>query len=189
MKLTVPTATVKLLRNDALKLVSRVGETKEAFEARCMAAAENAADADAAKLRGKFESRLDTARRRKDEAERRVRELEVDVGQRTQQEVIAGAGDILSMFLGGRRRVRSLSGAASRRSQTRRTQERLHSAEEKLEDYDDAIRELEEDLSEELEKVWDEWKEAAARVETLEVPLEKSDIRIDEIVLFWAARP
>jgi len=181
--------TVKLLRNEALKLVSRVGETKEAFEARCMEAAENAADAAAAKLRDKFESRLDTARRRKDEAERRVRELEVDVGQRTQQEVIAGAGDILSMFLGGRRRVRSLSSAASRRSQTRRTQERLHSAEEKLDDYDEAIRELEEDLSGELEKVWDEWQGAAGRVETLEVPLEKSDIRIDEIVLFWAARP
>jgi hypothetical protein len=180
--------TVKLLRNDALRLFSRVGETREAFEARCMEAAEDAADAEAAKLRDKFESRLDTARRRKEEATRRVRELEVDVGQRTQQEVIAGAGEILSMFLGGRRRVRSLSGAASRRSQTRRTQERLRSAEEKLEDYDEAIRDLEEDLSQELEKVWDEWKDAAGRVETLQVPLEKSDIRVDEIVLFWTAR-
>ncbi len=179
---------MKLLRNDDLKLVSRIGESDEAFVARCMEAAEDAADAEAAKLRDKFESRLDTARRRKEETERRVRELEVDVGQRTQQEVIAGAGEVLSMFLGGRRRVRSLSGAASRRSQTRRTQERLRSAEEKLEDYDEAIRELEEDLTEEIEKVWDRWKNAAGSVETLEVPLEKSDIRIDEIVLFWAAR-
>jgi hypothetical protein len=181
--------TVKLLRNDDVKLVSRIGETEEAFVARCMEAAEDAADADAAKLRDKLESRLDTARRRKEEATRRVRELEVDVGQRSQQEAIAGAGEILSMFLGGRRRVRSLSGAASRRSQTRRTQERLRSAEEKLEDYDEAIRELEEDLTEEIQKVWDKWKNAAGSVETLEVPLEKSDIRIEEIVLFWAARP
>jgi hypothetical protein len=180
--------TVKLLRNGTLKLISRIGESEDAFAARCMQAAEDAADADAAKLRDKFESRLDTARQRKEDATRRVRELEVDVSQRTQQEMIAGAGEVLSMFLGGRRRVRSLSGAASRRSQTRRTRERLRSAEEKLEDYDEAIHELEDDLAEEIQKVWDKWKGAAEDVETLEVPLEKSDIRVDEIVVFWGAR-
>jgi hypothetical protein len=77
--------TVKLLRNGTLKLISRIGESEDAFAARCMQAAEDAADADAAKLRDKFESRLDTARQRKEDATRRVRELEVDVSQRTQQ--------------------------------------------------------------------------------------------------------
>jgi hypothetical protein len=180
--------TVTLLRNDALKLISRVGETEEAFRARCLEAAEDEADAEAAKLRDRFEKRLDTARRRKEDAERRVRELEVDVGQRKQQEVIAGAGTILSMFLGGRRRVSGLSGAASRRSQTRRTQERLQTAAEKMEDYDEAIREMEDDLTEEIQEVWDKWKGVADSVETMDVPLEKSDIHVDEILLFWASR-
>ena len=39
-------------------------------------------------------------------------ELEVDTEQRRQQELIAGAGEVLSMFLGGRRRTRSLSAEA-----------------------------------------------------------------------------
>ena len=72
-------------------------------------------------------------------------ELEVDTDQRRQQELIAGAGEVLSMFLGGRRRTRSLSGIASRRSQTRRTKERLRSAAEKLLEYEEAIEELEEE--------------------------------------------
>ena len=40
-----------LFRNSALKLYSRVGETEEAFKKRCLAAAEEKADAEAEKLR------------------------------------------------------------------------------------------------------------------------------------------
>jgi hypothetical protein len=178
--------TLTLLRNDALKLYSRAGESRDDFVARCEEVAEDRADEEAAKLRDRYSKRLDTAKDRKANAERRVRELEVDVGQRKQQEVVAGAGDLLSMFLGGRRRVRSLSGAASRRSTTRRTQERLRSAEEKLEDYDEAIQDLEDELAEELEEIWDEWRGKAEQAEELEVGLEKTDIRVTDLVLFWA---
>jgi hypothetical protein len=178
--------TVTLMRNTALKLYSRAGETEDDFLARCQEAAEARADKAASKLRDRYARRLDTARDRKANAERRVRELDVDVGQRKQQELVSGAGELLSMFLGGRRRVRSLSGAASRRSQTRRTQERLRTAEEKLGDYDEAIQDLEEELAEELEEIWDEWRDKAEETQTLEVGLEKTDIRVEDLLLFWA---
>jgi predicted ribosome quality control (RQC) complex YloA/Tae2 family protein len=119
-------------------------------------------------------------------AERRVRELEVDVDQRRQQELLSGAGEVLSMFLGGRRRTRSLSGFSSRRSQTRRTRERLTTALEKLEDYEEAIQELEEELAEELEEIWARWKETAEMVEEYEVGLERTDLQLTDLVLFWA---
>jgi hypothetical protein len=163
-----------------------MGEAEDAFLKRCLAAAEDHADAEAAKLRDRIEGKLDTIEGRKAQAERRVRELEVDVGSRRQQEVVAGAGELLGMFLGGRRRSRSLSGAASRRSQTRRTQERLQSAAEKVADYDSDVRDLEDELAAELEKTWEKWKAVAGQVEPVEVPLEKNDIRVEEIVLFWA---
>jgi len=180
--------TLTLYRNPTLKLFSRVGESEEAFRQRCLQAAEDQADAEAATLRDRFEKKLDAAKDRKAQAERRVRELEVDVGTRKQQEVVAGAGEILSLFLGGRRRVRSLSGAASRRSQTRRTEERLQSAEEKLADYDEAIQELEDELAEEIQEAWGKWQAAADALEPLEVPLEKTDIRVEGMTLFWASR-
>jgi hypothetical protein len=177
---------VTVLRNRNLKLYSRVGETEEAFRKRCLSAAEDRADEVADKLRDRFENKLKTARDRLPSAERRARELEVDVDQRRQQELISGAGEVLSMFLGGRRRVRSLSGISSRRSQTRRTRERLRSAEEKVEDYEDVILELEEELKEELEEIWARWKETAEGVEEYEVGLEKTDLQLTELVLFWA---
>jgi ElaB/YqjD/DUF883 family membrane-anchored ribosome-binding protein len=178
--------TVTLFRNAPLKLYSRVGESEDEFQERCLAAAEEEADADAEKLRHRFERRLKTARDRVADADRRVRELEVDTEQRRQQELIAGAGEVLSMFLGGRRRTRSLSGIASRRSQTRRTKERLLSAQEKLEGHQEAILELEEDLGEELERIWEKWRSAAEEIESFQVGLEKSDIHLDDLFVFWA---
>jgi hypothetical protein len=175
-----------LWRNTPLKLYSRVGESEDDFRRRCLAAAEEGADTEAEKLRDRYEAKLKTARNRASQAERRIRELEVDTGQRRQQELIAGAGEVLSMFLGGRRRTRSLTGFASRRSQTRRTQERLRSAEEKLEEYEEAILELEEELAEDLEEIWDKWNDRAEDLEGFEVGLEKTDIHLDQILLFWA---
>jgi len=178
--------TLTLFRNRKLKLYSRVGESEEDFRRRCLEAAEEEADADAEKLRDRFEKRLDTARSRVASADRRVRELEVDTEQRRQQELIAGAGEVLSMFLGGRRRTRSLSGIASRRSRTRRTHERLRSAQEKLEDYEEAILELEDELGQELEEIWEEWRGVAEEMESFQVGLEKTDIHLDDLFVFWA---
>jgi hypothetical protein len=177
---------LELFRNKKLKLYSRPGEAEEAFRTRCLEAAEDRADAEAEKLRGRYETRTKAAKKRIASAERRLRELDVDVGQRRQQEVISGAGEVLSMFLGGRRRVRSLSGMASRRSQTRRTQERLQSATEKAEEYQEALIELEEDLAEELEQIWERWRDQAEDTDTFEISLERDDVHLEELVLFWA---
>jgi hypothetical protein len=178
--------TVTLFQNGALKLYSRVDESEEEFRKRCLEAAEERADGDAGKLRTSYESKLRTARNRQSQAERRVRELEVDTSQRRQQELIAGAGEILSLFLGGRSRTRSLSGMSSRRSQTVRTKERLRSAEEKLGEYEQAILDLERELGLELEGIWERWRATAGQIEPFEVRLKQRDIVLDELLLFWA---
>jgi len=178
--------TVTLFQNGSLKLYSRVDESEEEFRRRCLAAAEERADADAEKLRASYESRLRTARTRQSQAERRVRELEVDTSQRRQQEIVAGAGELLTLFLGGRSRTRSLSGMSSRRSQTVRTKERLRSAEEKLGEHEQAILDLERELGAELEGIWERWRATAGQIEPFEVRLKQRDIVLDELLLFWA---
>lgn len=176
---------VEVFKNEHLKLYSRVGETKEEFTARCDAGAEDAADAEVAKLRDRYEVKIDRVKDQLAAAERRVRELEVDTESRRQQEFLAGAGDLLSVFLGGRRRSRSLSGAASRRSQTARTQERLRSAREKLSGKEADLDDLEDDLAEDLMGITDRWNEAALDIATIEIGLEKTDIALDEMALVW----
>lgn len=181
---------LELFQNTALKLYSRPGEKRADFEARCLAAAEDHADEAAAKLRDRYESRLDTARRRLRDQQRRVEELEDQVRARRQDEMVSGAGDVLSMFLGGRRRTRSLSGAARRRSRSRTSEVRAGNAAEKAADHRDAIADLEEELKDELAELWSEWEAKAGTIEAFEVGLEKNDVRVTDVRLFFApARP
>jgi hypothetical protein len=178
--------TLALFKNTELEAYSRPGESEEEFQTRCVALAEDQADAEAEKLRDRYATKLKAAQQRLAQTERRLRELDVDAGQRRQQEMVAGAGEVLSMFLGGRRRVRSLSGMSSRRSQTVRAQERFRSATEKVDEQRGAIEDLEQELADEIAEIWDRWKGVAAEVEEFEVPLERTDIGLDEMTLFWA---
>ncbi len=176
---------IEVFKNEQLKLYSRIGETTEDFTARCEEAAEDAADVEVAALRDRYKVKIDRVKDQLSTAERRVRELEVDTQSRRQQELMAGAGDLLSVFLGGKRRSRSLSGAASRRSQTVRTQERLRSAEEALTDRAGELDALEDDLARDLMEITDRWNDFARERQTIEVGLEKTDIAVAEMALVW----
>ena len=175
----------EVMVNRDLKLFSRPGETRDAFLARCREAAARSADDEAAKLRDKYRTKLQRLEGQRDTAQDRVRELTVDTQQRVQQELLAGAGQLLNVFLGGRARLGSLTGAASRRSTTRRTRERLDTAKGKAEDVSAEIQTCEAELAEELGEIQRRWEAAAARVETRTVPLDQGDVAIEEVVLVW----
>ncbi len=180
-------ASIEVFRNAALKLYSRVGETEEEFQKRCDRAAEDQADEEIAKVRERLEARLDRAKEQLAAAHRRMQELEIDTDTRKRDELLSGASDVLGVLLGGRR-SRSLSGASRRRSQTQRTQQRLRSAQAKVQDKVDEIAELEDDIVLEVEEINDKWEDVAADIDTIEVGLEKSDISIDEVALVWVRK-
>ena len=113
------TRSVEVSVNSKLKVFSRVGETPEEFAQRCHGAAMEKADAEAATLKARYQAKVERMQAQQRTAEDRVRELTVDTHQRVQTEIIAGAGQLLSAFLGGRMRLPSLSGAASRRQRRR----------------------------------------------------------------------
>ena len=127
---------LELQRNRALKLVSRPGESPDDFAQRCDAAAQERADAEAAKIRDRLEAKRDRLDKALAQAQRRVEELDTDTRTRQANELIAGAGAVLGALFGGRRSTRSMAsaigGAASRRGMTARTSERRETAEEKV---------------------------------------------------------
>ncbi len=178
------TRRLQIQRNTKLKLYSRSGETAEEFAARCDAAAQESADAEAAKLRDKYERKIATARKQYEAAERRVDELEVQVSGSKQNELLEGAGALINI-LTGKRSTRSVTGSARRRQSTRNKEQRLRSAQDKAVSEWEDMAALETELVEELEAINDEWEEAATDVEDLEIPLEKSDIRVADLSLVW----
>jgi hypothetical protein len=176
---------VTVFRNPLLKLYSRVGETMEEFEARCDAAAQDGADAEVAKLRDRLEAKMDRLRDQARAAEARVEELSVDVQTRRQSEILDGAGKLLGSLLGGRKSSRAMSGMASKRGQTKRTEQRLATAEDKLAAKLEDLEALEQDAILDIEEINDAWKEKADEIEEIEIGLEKTDIHVEDVGLVW----
>jgi Helicase HerA, central domain len=176
---------IRIFRNSALHLFSRVGESRTDFEARCQEAAENVADAEVAKLRDRYDVSFHRIRDQLSSADRRARELDADVHQRHQQEVILGAGDLLSGLLSGRRRSISLNRAASRRSQTMRSKERLHTAEEKKAEKATELEQLEDELAQDITEITEKWNSVAMKIEEIEISLDKTDVDVDDVGVLW----
>ncbi len=186
------TRSVEIFRNPHLKLYSRVGESREAFAERCAAAAEKAQDDEAAALTGKFETRIERVKTQLAKAQDRVDELDADTRARRSQELIAGAGDLLTTLLGGRSRARSiatrLGRAASRRSMTSRTAQRMESAENRVEEKVDELAGLEQELADALLEIDEKWQEREEAIEAVEIGLEKTDVTVDQVALVWIPR-
>ena len=175
---------IRIWKNPGLKLYSRVGERESDFRSRCIEAADEQADRAIARLRDKYRVKIEGVRDQLAVADRRIAELDADIGARRQGEVLSGAGDLLGVFLGGRRR-NTISRAASRRSQTRQTEARREKAAgskaEKLADLAD----LEDDLGEEVLAITAAWDDKAALIEEVEIPLERMDVKVAELKLVW----
>ena len=185
--------TVTVLHNEALKLWSRPGEEEAAFLQRCDAAAEAAADEEAETLRKRTETKAERLRDAIQRAQDRVAQLEADVSSRKSNELINIGSSILGGFLGGRKSARGVAAdlrrAAGKRGETSRTQARLDTAEGKVVDAQDDLRELEEELAAELLDIDHRWMEAGKAIEPVEVGLEKNDVEVTNVALAWLPTP
>jgi hypothetical protein len=180
--------TVEVPANPGLKLYGRPGETAEEFEVRCLRLADERADEAIAKLRDKYESKVTRLRDQIEAAEDRVDVLEEQTSGQRNSELLSTAGSILGGMLGGKSRggiLGKLGSAAGRRGRTRAGKERLDAAENKVERLEESLEDLELELAEEVTEIDAEWMELAKSTETLEVPLEKTDIKVVELVLAW----
>ena len=181
--------TLTIRHNPALKLWSRPGETAEAFAVRCDEAAEDAADAEVAKIRDRIEAKHDKVADALAKAEDRVNELEVQADGRRNQQWIDIGSSVLGGLLGGRKRSRGLASAARRMASGRRqaasTGARLETARNRVAEKIAELDELEYELQEALIEIDDEFATKVHEIEEVEVGLEKSDISVEDFFLVW----
>ncbi|HUW02950.1 MAG TPA: DUF87 domain-containing protein [Acidimicrobiales bacterium] len=181
--------TLDLFQNPELKLASRPGESAEEFAARCQAAADDAMDAEASKLRDKLTSKAERLRDQIEAAQARIEELDDAKENKKRHELLSGAGDLLGSILGGKKSASSivgkLKGASSRRSTTDAAQSRLETAKVKADAKVEELEAVEADLEDQLLELDDEWSTKAEAIEPLAVGLERNDITVGELGLVW----
>ncbi len=185
----VANRSLSILRNAELGLFSRPGETPEQFARRCESVADEKADVEGNALRTKLEARIDDVRAALEAAEAKRDALEEDRRDDRKKDLIATAGSILGGLLGGKRNTRALGRAvkSASGSRTRGGQERsrMASVESTIDRKTDELAELEDDLSREILAIEAKWTEAERAVETVEIDLEKSDVRVVGFSLCW----
>ena len=185
----VDTQTLELEQNAQLKLASRPGETPEEFRRRCDEAAQAAADAEAAKIRDRLETKQDRLQAALAQAQRRVEELTTDERTRQANELVAGAGAVLGALLGGRRSTRSIANAmgsaTSRRGMTARTAERKRTAQDKISRAQDDLVEIERQILDEVQRIDTKWAEIAEAIDTVAIRPEAADVHVDRLMLVW----
>lgn len=183
------TMSVTVLKNDELKLFSRAGESQSDFEARCGQIADDLADKEADKLRKTMADKIDRIRDAIDKAEDKVREVHSDKKKRGLDAVVSAAGGILGSFLGGRKNTKSVLSTVTRTMGKERMREqageRLETAKNRLEGQHEELADLEQELTDKLAAIQDEYDAKAAKIETLSIELEKTDITVDEIAVVW----
>jgi hypothetical protein len=184
--------TLQIFRNQPLKLYSRPGETEQEFAARADELAQAKADEESARIRDRLEAKQERLETALDGARRRVEELEADEKSRWTTELIAGAGNVVGVLLGGRGSARTIAragraagSAASRRGMSERARTRRETAERKAEATEEALAELEQEILDEVAEIDAKWDAKAREVETVDVRLEAADVRVVELTLVW----
>ena len=151
--------------------------------------ADELADKDADKLRKTMADKIDRIKDAIDKAEDKVREVHSDKKKRGLDAVVSAAGGILGSFLGGRKSTKSVIGTVTRTIGKERMRgqagERLETAKNRLDGQHDELADLEQDLTDKLTAIQDEWDRKAAQIESLSIELEKTDISVDEIAVVW----
>ena len=193
----VRSQTVDLQANRDLTMFGRPGESADDFTARCLTAANDLADKEIAALRGKYADKVTRLQTQIQTAGDRAEVLDTERKGRRSEEMLSTAGSILGGLLGGRRSRGGLlgsilgkaGGAAGRRTRTSAAGDRLDAAENKLEGLHRQLEDLEAELSREVTDVDAKWMATAKNISTLQVGLERTDVKVTQLALVWIPVP
>ena len=175
--------------NTDLKMYSRPSETTEQFAFRCGQAASTGANADAAALQQKYQARIDKINDQAATAQDRVDVATDQKNARRNTEILGTAGSVLGSILGGRGGLGSILGklgtATSRQGATKTAGARADAAQNKVEQLQQNVQALEDELTQELNQINTEWMTKARNITSTDIPLERTDVSISQIVLGW----
>lgn len=180
---------IEVPNNTPLKLWGRIDENPDAFAERCRRAAGEQADAEVAKLRASYESKV---RRLQDQiatAEDRASVLAEEAKGKRNSEFLSTAGSVLGGILGGRRSAGSIIGqvgsAAGRRGRTQASQERVRAADAKVDRLARDLEDLEAEAADKVEAIVAKWEDVAADITTTSVSPTKTNVKVIALCLAW----
>ena len=181
--------TTTIFANREMKLFSRPGETAADFAIRCRQAADAAADAETDTIRQRLQLKIDRINDALAADRMRAQQLDEEASASRRNEALSIGGSVLGAIFGGRKSARSISSqvnrAATGRSRSQKVDNRMDQALGRIDDKMSDIDQLQAQLADELFDIVAHWTDIADNIDTVQIPLEKTDISISQVALIW----
>lgn len=178
--------TVEVLTNRELKLYGRIGETKDEFAARCMAAADAKTDEELAKLRVKYEPRLQRAKDALTDASIKYQQHSAEASDLQSSGLASTMGGLIGGLFSGRSNSRQLARDAEARQRAAASASRkADTAASQTTSKEQALQQLETELEQSVLAAHSAWDAKAQAISTQTIPLEKSDVSVADLVMVW----
>ena len=185
----VRSATLDVSVNKELKLYSQPGETPEQFAARCAVAASAAADEDKTKAVAKHADKSAKLQGQRDAAADRAGVVAEQAKERKRGNWVRAASDVLGGIFGSGRQAATRVGRAAERLTRNSDDKRVDEAESRVERIEQQQLELDAALGDETAAIDAKWTAAATAVTTTSVTLERTDVKVRELLLAWVPVP
>jgi hypothetical protein len=176
-----------------LKLQSQLGESREAFLARCRAQANTQRDQELEKIRQRGKASQDRLQAQLERAERSLEDQSIAFKGRQQEELLSAGETIAGMLLGkttvgkllGTRRTTALSSASRRRRMTAAAKANLKQAEDEVARLKSELAAALKDQENALAQVLRAWEGVAEQIDEAVMRPRKTDIRPGVFGLLW----
>jgi hypothetical protein len=174
----------------ALKEYSEVDESEGDFRIRLRQMAHEQRDLQVEKLRQKYAPKFSSLNDRMRSAEQRIERERSQANRQSMDSMISVGTSLLGALFGRKLVSKTNLGQASRsvRSLGRAAQQRgdVMQAQEKLQDLQQQIADLNSELQAEVEKLNLQYRAEALELEKLEVRPRKSDVEVQPVALCWS---
>ncbi len=185
----VRVGSIELQINKELKLYSTPGESADDFRTRCAKAAQSAVDDAKAKLAATYSTKQAKLGSRRDAAEDRASVVEEQAKERKRGNWMRAAGDVLGGLFGTKRSAATKIGRAAERLTRNSDGERVDEAKGKIGRIDEDLATLDAELATEITDIEAKWANIAAAITTIPVSLERTDVKVTQLVLAWVPVP
>lgn len=173
---------VTVRANPKLKVYAGPETSRAAFLRRCSEAAREKMEKELDKVRARYERKLRTLRERLAREERELAQDQAEYEQRKMEELGTHAENVLSLFLGRRRR---LSTSLTKRRLTEQAKADVEESLQAIEQYKREIADLEREMEAALEEVKARWAEIVEAEEEIPVTPYKKDVQVSLFGVAW----
>lgn len=170
--------------NPALKLYSKVGESRHDFRLRCEEEARRLRDAEIEKARAAMERKMARVQEKLRREQRELAEDQQELEARKREELL-GLGESAFNLLAGRRSSTLVSRASTKHRLKQRARAEVEESQEEIKSLEQQLADLKAQWEDQVAAINDRWAETLEQIEEIKIVPRRADVAVSFCGLAW----